>query len=797
MLNVVILNSSLARFFSAWLLLVIATGVSLLWQWQHGIVIESNVLKLLPATEQDAVVQKAVERFGDSLAKKHLLLVGANSAKQAKNAAQFLFKGLEKSAVFPSIDFKVSRDQREALFRIYNHYQSSLLSRTAIEQLERSDVSGLFNSAVKSLYSPLTPVNSDILARDPLLLLYDYLTELPVGQTGVQLDGDYLLAHTDEGYFVLLSLQLPGDAYSLTVQQQVVPLLDNQIRQLKTKFPTSDVVSVGVVRYAYAGVESARSEISTIGVGSLIGVIVLLAMVFRSALPILVSLIPILIGFVAALSACLWVFGSVHVLTLVFGASLIGISIDYSFHFFADRLAAGKHWRSAEGVQRIFGGISLGLITSIIGFVGLCIAPFPGMQQMALFSSVGLLTAYLTVVGLFPVLVQKAPSVVAGQSQWVERIGRLLSCWSRVYRRLPAWVWLVGMGLFIALGVGRLTTNDDVRVLQSVPPELASEEQRLKRITGNHPASQFFLIEGLTEQAVLDQEQQLIGELRQLQEASALTGFNAISNYLPSQQRQISNYLMVKEQLIEQGGALEQYQQLTGLDTALIDGFRSRYSSDQPEILQLDTFWDSSAADAFRHLWLGETPRGFASMIMLQGLSDLKAVKVLENRWPNVHFIDQVDDISSLFRQYRERAGILVLLAYGVIYFLLLLRYGVRRASIIMLAPVAAAALTIAILALIGEALNIFHSLALLLVLGIGIDYTLFLEEGSAHSHATMLAIVLSAMTTILSFGLLALSQTAAIHAFGVTVLIGITGALVFSPLVIEFSNSRGNPIQG
>jgi predicted exporter len=91
----------------------------------------------------------------------------------------------------------------------------------------------------------------------------------------------------------------------------------------------------------------------------------------------------------------------------------------------------------------------------------------------------------------------------------------------------------------------------------------------------------------------------------------------------------------------------------------------------------------------------------------------------------------------------------------------------------------------IAVTTLTGSTLNLFNLLALVLVVGIGIDYTLFFAE-QAQSQSTLLAITLSAMTTLLSFGLLSLSETHAIHSFGLTTLSGIFVAWLLSPLAIK-----------
>jgi predicted exporter len=64
--------------------------------------------------------------------------------------------------------------------------------------------------------------------------------------------------------------------------------------------------------------------------------------------------------------------------------------------------------------------------------------------------------------------------------------------------------------------------------------------------------------------------------------------------------------------------------------------------------------------------------------------------------------------------------------------------------------------------------------LGLLLVLGLGVDYGIFLREGSAARPVTLLAISIAAVTTLLSFGMLSASVTPFIHSLGLAVLLGV-----------------------
>ena len=82
--------------------------------------------------------------------------------------------------------------------------------------------------------------------------------------------------------------------------------------------------------------------------------------------------------------------------------------------------------------------------------------------------------------------------------------------------------------------------------------------------------------------------------------------------------------------------------------------------------------------------------------------------------------------------------------------------------------------------------LSVFHLVALLLVLGIGLNYALFFERVAAdveERSRTRLALAVCSTSTIVTFGFLALSSTPVLHAIGSTVALGAVLALAMSAL--------------
>jgi predicted exporter len=119
----------------------------------------------------------------------------------------------------------------------------------------------------------------------------------------------------------------------------------------------------------------------------------------------------------------------------------------------------------------------------------------------------------------------------------------------------------------------------------------------------------------------------------------------------------------------------------------------------------------------------------------------------------------------------------LVLLGLGT-------NFGWRNTVTIMVVPSVALAVSLAMLGWFNQLFSLFNLFALLLVLGISVDYGLFFFNAGDRRASTSLGVTLSALTTLLAFGLLATSSTQIVHAFGFTVAVGIIVALMCAPLV-------------
>lgn len=730
--------------------------------------IETNILALLPENQQDPVAQQAFDNIANTMSDKVVFVVHQTQGqdKTLITAVDSFSQALTELPMFDSVTATVSTEQQQAWGKYYFPARAQLLSEKQKQQLmDKPELQ--IQQVLHALYNPFSGVTGTELENDPFLLFRDYLSGLVQSSGNIQIENGYLTATVDQQKYIVITADLSGSSYQLSLQQQLPDLLTVE-QKIETQFDV-DIQHTGVIFYAAHGTESAKGEISTIGLGSLIGIFVLVLVVYRSAMPLVLALLSITIGLFCAYVLTIALFGSIHLFSLVFGASLIGVSIDYAFHFLTDRLNAGTKWNSVEGIKQLFPAITLGLITSLIGYLGMLIAPFPGLQQLSLFSAIGLTAAYFTVVCWYPVLASKPSKYQKIPAQ------RLLSQWLLVWQQ-PLIRLVLPFSLLIAsvFGVTQAKYDDDIRQLQALPQVLQQQEREIKAITGVGGSQQLLLVRANTEEALLQKLEHVSDKLEQ---SGDFGGFQSISRYVPSQKTQQENYQLVTDLYEQQADAYQKViQQKQPLPTL------------QPyQALTIEGFLASPISETVGFLWLGHIDDVFASVITFnQEVDSATLSEFAKNN--DATYLNKAEEVSTLFAQYRQRITELLLMAYAAIFLLLLPRYKVKQAFLIVLPPFIAGCAGLAVTVLTGVPLNLFNLLALMLILGIGIDYTLFFAEqneqgNDSHRESTLLAISLSALTTILSFGLLALSETQAIHSFGITVLTGIIVAWLLAPL--------------
>lgn len=743
-----------------WLLVLSVIAIALGTAWLHqDIRIQTNIFALLPEVHQDANLERAQHYVSQQLNDKVFVVLDAQNDQQLDQATQALNTQVKQSQLFQPLQAQIDP---QTFAQILFQHRAGLLAAQDRELLQQQDYQSLTEQGMLQLMSPGMPVTAQMLQSDPLMLFPRYAMQLSAlqGSADISLEQGFATKRDEQGISRLVVLQLKHSPYSIAYQEQTAAFIKQMNAQLKS-FQVQPHWT-GTLLFAQFGTTSAKEEISTIGVGSTLGILLLVWFGFRSIRPMLTEMIAVGTGCLVAFAATYALFGEIHLMTLVFGASLIGVCVDFSFYFMAMQ-SQHRHIDGFEVLKPLLPSLFVGLMTTLLAYVVLSFTPFPGFKQIAVFSMVGLAAAWITSILLLPRLpaLNAEPAIrtlalIGTARSWIQARHSLR------YALIAIILGITGSSLLF------LKSNDDIRNLQSMDQSLKQEDQYVRERFMQQQGSEYFLVRGNTPTELEQQEARLLTQLNQLQNQGKLEAFQALGQWLPPTSVQQQNIRLLQQ--IPQQDLLA-YADAMQLDVQDVLRWQQQLT-DQP-LLRVEQFHEHPLA----FLQISPTER----LVMLQNVQDIQALAQLTS--DNIQLLQPVSQLSSLFGQHRIQAQWLLLSALAILAIGLGLLYG-KKSILPLVLPVSMALMTtFAIQAWLGIEINLFSIMGTFLIIGIGVDYAIFYRHGHDHPQVVGMALFLCMMSTFFGFGLLSFSQTYAIHCFGLTVLLGVIFAFIYATL--------------
>jgi predicted exporter len=793
----------------AWLLLALAAATYCCWRFTGPSPLQTNLLALLPETEADPVAEKAVQTLAGALGDRTVLLVTSNNDAHAKAAAKQFGASLRNSGAFGSVTAELPPFDLAKIADLYLPYRFGLLSPDDRAALAAGGSAAMLSDTLaQRLYNPLRGGLTTPLADDPFGWLEHWLGGLPLATSNLEVEDNLLVAHRGASTSVLIVSTLRGSAYETSTQRAVHAALAESENTLHAAFPDVSIARAGAVFYAESARSASEREVHLIGVTSLCGIALLLMSVFRSPRLLLLGFVSTALGIVFALAATLLVFGKLHLLTLVFGASLIGEAVDYSIQYFVVYLGARRDWDARRGARTVRPALTVALMTSLLGYAILLWVPFPALKQIACFAMVGISTAFASVLWLLPALLTRAPK--RSPRRLFVRSARLLTRWHSMIGGRRAWIVAAVLLLAAIPGWLRLTSDDDIHLLIQRDPSLVAQEDKVRAAVGVDNSAQFFVVRGDTPEAVLQRVEALGTKLDTLSGApDGLSGYQSVAQFVPSAQQQNRDRELLAQHVFGDPAVLRATLLRAGFRDEVADAWLAAYAQPLPP-LSIGRWLAAPWSQPYRHLWLGEVgsiTKSYAAVVIPQGVTPHNApvLIALAQALPGVTFVDKAASVSKLFGEYRVDSGWWLGGALALVLLLLTLRYALKNASVAdslrggittTLPVLLAVGVTLAVFGYLRMPLNLFNWLALMLVLGVGANYAVFLREGCSRARADLGAVwtgvLLSAATTLLSFGMLGMSDMPALKSFGATLALGITVSVLLAPIGMPTESRRG-----
>lgn len=657
---------------------------------------------------------------------------------------------------------------------------------------DRFTVDGLHAALVNDiglLGSDMAPLVKQTLPGDPTGEVLSLLRGLggraaPHSREGVWFSGDEKRA--------LLTAHTRAAGFDIDAEEHALASIRAAFEQVRHAMPAADGARL---RYSGPGVFAVSIRNTTIRDATRLSLLAtaiaasLLLFAYRSPLLLVLGLLPVASGALAAIAGVALGFGFVHGITLGFGVTLIGESVDYAIYLFTQTIRGD---RPEATIARIWPTLRLCALTSIAGFAVMVFSRFVGFAQLGLFSIVGLMAAIGVTRFVLPRLMPRN-FFAAG----AEVLGRPLFMLIAYRSRLRPLLALVVLAAAVALLAHRGGFWDgDINNLSPVPPDMQVLDRSLRNDLAVPDLRYFVLFSAPTEDAALAASETLARQLQTLVAKGRLGGYDLPSEILPSKATQQARQ-----------AALPDADTLRARLTQAAAGLPFRADAFAPFFgdvarIRSGPVVEREGLPSMLALQLDSmlVARGGAWQVIapLQQVEDPAAVDaaVRATGLAGIQLIDLDQETGRLLRQFqREATGLAVI---GSVAILVLLFVALRSPARVfaVTAPIAAALIvTAAFLSLGGGKLSIFMMVGFLLTVAVGSNYCLFFERAHGDDESrkrSVASVVLANLCTVSAYGVMSLSGIPVLHDIGVTVAIGAFLCLIFSAALTAEAGPAG-----
>ncbi len=610
---------------------------------------------------------------------------------------------------------------------------------------------------------------------------------------------------TDDGVWVsretggtppraLLLAGIRGDGGDLDAQQDAIDTVRQSFTAVSGPAPGLLLRVSGAPVFSVDSRAQIKGEVEWLAMTGTLVMSALLLAAFASPVALGVALMPVASGILAGIVAVSLSFGNVHGVTLGFGSTLIGEAVDYAIYYLIQAGGqGGTGWQ--QWLRGNWPTVRLGLLTSLCGFTALLFSGFPGLQQLGVFSLAGLVGAVLTTRFVLPVLM---PDGTRGQG--LRRpLGRLARGAMAVLPRTRG-LWLVlGLASLVLVWQRDGLWKAELSSLSPVSPEALALDASLRAdITSGGDGGAFVVVQGPDAETSLQRAEAASARLEALVNTQVIAGFDSVTRFLPSLQTQRQRQAALPEAAALQAALAEataggplRAERLAPFVQAVAQARSLPLAT--PEMARA-----SALAPLLDALTLKHPDGRWTVLLPLQPLGeavDIARVQAAVQGLPQTQVLDIGGELGRMYTRYLGEARTQAALGgLGVLLVMALALRNWRRVLAVSQPLLLAVLLCLGGLALLQVPMGILHLVGLLLVVAVGSNYALFfdmLQHGGVADDDTLASLLLANVTTVLGFGLIAVSDIKALSAIGSVVA---PGALLALVLAAAFAPALARP---
>lgn len=762
----------------AWLL-VLLCGAVIIARTQIG----ADLSAFLPKSP-DVRQRVLIEQLQSGVASRTLMLgIEGGSTEQRAAVSRAVAKDMRESKLFDLVQNGDVSDWSDAGTWVFQHrYQLS--PGVTPGQFSTEGLRDAINETLSMLGTPAGNVVKPFLDRDPTGETQRIAMELVPASAPRSEDGVWMSRSAPRALMIATTRAAGSDLDAQAVAiARVHAAYEAAARDMGADAPK--LLLSGPPVFSVMSRDKIKTEAMHLAVvgGIVMGCLLLLA--FASPRALVIAFLPVATGVVIGTASVSVVFGSVHGLTLGFGSTLIGETVDYAIYYLIQARGAavtGTGWRRWRDLN--WPTVRLGLLTSVCGFAALVFSGFPGLAQLGVFSIAGLVSAALATRYVLPMLAPDGATGMGMRKYMAQMAGALV-------RGLPSLRWpLAALGvaaLALVLWQGGHLWRADLGAMSPVPKAAQQLDETLRNDIGASDGGVLVVAYGNDEQAALRNTEAAAARLDALVDKGELVGYEAVTRVLPSVQTQAARIASLPNADTLRANLGEATKGLPLPASRLGPFLDDVEAARKLAPVQRADLADGPLGSVLNTLMYQRPGGGWGTLLVLHpgAKFDQGRLEAALAGLPEVQVVDVGRELAGLYQRYLHEAFVQVLLgALAVVVLLGIYLRSWRRLVAVCQPLLFAVVLTLGGMAVLQAALGILHLVGLLLIVAVGSNYALFFDQLRTTGRAdedTLASLMLANLTTVVSFGLIAISDIPALSSIGRVVAPGALLALLLS----------------
>ena len=756
--------------------------------------LEEDINKLMPSSRNEDGTTKLA--FADLKIKDEVFVLfdGGNSEELIATCDAFadslqqdtalinnLFYRIDEELLPDVIDYMIAHVPAYIDTTAYVHFDSLLTREHFVQQMQQNhdDLQGEFGEMFPEL-----------IELDPMGMrnvLAEQMKSVLSGGTYQVLDNHFFVPDST----VCLAFLTPRFSSTNTGQGSALfDRLNTVIEQLKASHPDVEISYHGLPASGYCNSTQIKHDLTTTIAGALVLVLIFLLVCFRRWDSIPLLLLPVVFGTLFGLTMMYWLKGEFSLLALGIGGVVLGVALNYVLHVMTHhRYVSDPEQLLRDQVKPVL----LGCITTIGSFSGLLFIHTDLLRDFGLFAAFAILGATLFSLIWLPHMLKPVNRPFPA---FLDRI----NAWP-VDRKKPLIAVIVVLtAIFVgAYLIGGTHFDADMYNLGSDYPMVKHSEKLLREKTYTGDKTQYFASQGQTMEEAIEH----FGILRQ--KLDSLQSLGLVKSYTPT-----NDLLVSLDRQQERIDAWHRYWNDSRLTTVrqLINA-TAPAADLRPEAFE--TFFEAAKADyTCDALYEANViPQGYLSTLMEQSYdgtwlcftsvrcqndsvrsADSDYIRICNAVSSDPHLLvldtyyyttDTLLQMSSDFDRLQWLSMAFVLLVLWLSF-----RFNIKYTLLGFMPILLSWLIVLGAMNIFGQQFNLISIIISTFIFGIGVDYSIFVMHGLTREHLAYhkTAILLSAVTLLVTVGSMLLAVHPAIRSVGFSTLVGLLAAIILSYVV-------------